>query len=145
MKNFRKTILFLILINCNYFEDAKGEENLFLKFLGVGQTVSNTTLAITLTHPKDLSRDNYLNTNIFVTFNKNITRFNSSNFKITLEDKTNVEGRIEMNENVLSFYPSKNLSPNTTYIISLKAGNGLAKDTQSLFTTGSTVDNIHQH
>jgi hypothetical protein len=144
LKNLLKkiqVIILLLLINCNYFENAKAEDNLFLKFLGLGKTASNT-LQITLTQPKNLSKNNFLNTNIFITFNKNITGFNSSNFNLMLEDKTNLEGRIEMNENVLSFYPSKNLTPNTTFLISLKAENGLSKNTEFYFTTGTTVDNI---
>lgn len=133
-------LIILFFFQCKFFEDAKSKSNYYLKFLGIGGA-NNTSLSISSVYPKDKSTDNYLNTNVFLVFNKNISGFTSNNFQIVTEANIEVEGRIEMKEKVLSFYPKTNFSISSTYKIVLKAENGLDSEKNYTFSTGSKIDN----
>lgn len=138
----RNQILFLtilIFLQCKYFEDAKSKSNYFLKFLGIAG-VNNASLSVSSVYPKDKSTDNNLNTNVFLVFNKNISGFSNSNFQILTDANIQVEGRIEMKEKILSFYPKNNFSISSAYKIVLKAENGLDSEKTYTFTTGSKID-----
>ncbi len=139
MKNKIFILILAIFLRCNYFEDAKSKSNYFLKLLGIGG-LNNTSLSVSSVYPKDKSTDNYLNTNVFLVFNKNISGFTNNNFKIVTEANIEVEGKIEIKEKILSFYPKNNFSISSAYKIVLKAENGLDSEKNYSFTTGSKID-----
>jgi hypothetical protein len=139
MKNKVFILTLAIFLQCKYFEDAKSKSNYFLKFLGIAGA-NNTSLSVSSVYPKDKSTDNYLNTNVFLVFNKNISGFSNSNFQILTDANIQVEGRIEMKEKILSFYPKNIFSISSAYKIVLKAENGLDSEKNYTFTTGSKID-----
>jgi hypothetical protein len=128
------TILVFILINCNFFDKADRGVSPFAKFLSL-INLDRTATTVTSVLPKDKSTGNYLNTNIFIVLNKNVSGFTTSNFTLSPDGgATNHPGKVVISENVIGFYPSQNFLANATYKGTLKAENGLA--TEFTFTNG---------
>lgn len=134
-------ILIVSLSHCNYFAVPDRGTSSFLKsFLSVA-TLDRTQVAVVSVLPKDKSTGNYLNTNVFIVFNKTISGFNSSNVSISSDGGTTAHpGRFETSDKVLVFYPSSNFTANATYTVTIKASAGLAAEAKYTFTTGTVAD-----
>ena len=91
--------------------------------------------------PKDKSTSNYVNTGIYIVFNKTITDLSSITFTISSDGgNTNHPGTTSLSDTVISFTPTTNFADNTTYTITVSGG-GLAETFFSTFSTSALVDN----
>jgi hypothetical protein len=142
---FIKLLIFFMIISfgqCNFFAKPDRGTSPFLKsFLSI-VSLDRTPTTIVSVLPKDKSTGNYLNTNVFIVFNKSISGFNSSNFTVSSDGGTTAHsGRVEISDKVLIFYPTSNFVANATYTVTVKAASGLSEDATYTFSTGTVADN----
>ncbi len=139
---FAILILLFSLSNCNFFTNPdRGVSSFFKSLLSIA-SLDRTPTTIVSVLPKDKSTGNYLNTNVFIVFNKSISGFNTSNFTVSSDGGTTAHpGRVEISDKVLVFYPSQNFTANATYTITIQAAGGLAAETKYTFSTGTVADN----
>jgi hypothetical protein len=135
-------ILIFSLSNCNFFTNPdRGASSFFKSLLSIA-SLDRTPTTIVSVLPKDKSTGNYLNTNVFIVFNKSVSGFNSSTFTVSSDGGTTAHlGRVEISDKVLVFYPTQNFTANATYTITIKAAGGLAAETKYTFSTGTVADN----
>ncbi len=135
-------ILVVSLSNCNFFKSPDRGNSPFLKLFLSIVSLDRTPTTIVSVLPKDKSTGNYLNTNVFIVFNKSISGFNSSNFTVSSDGGTTAHpGRVEISDKVLVFYPSQNFVANATYTITVKAASGLSADAKYTIGMGTVADN----
>jgi|JI10StandDraft_1071094.scaffolds.fasta_scaffold01235_12 hypothetical protein len=141
----KKLLVFFLIISiggCNYFTPPDRGTSPYLKSLLSIIGLDRTATTVVSVLPKDKSTGNYLNTNVFIVFNKSISGFNTSNFTISSDGGTTPHpGRVEISDKVLIFYPTSNFVANATYTVTVKAASGLSSDAKYTFNTGTVADN----
>ena len=143
IKLLTKILFFIILsifFQCNIFAKLERGTNPILKLLSQ-LFADKTQIAVTSILPKDKSTSNYVNTGIYIVFNKTITDLSSITFTISSDGgNTNHPGTTSLSDTVISFTPTTNFADNTTYTITVSGG-GLAETFFSTFSTSALVDN----
>jgi len=131
---------FLLFANCGIFTDPDRGVTPYSKFLSVLFS-DRSPATVTSVLPKDKSTGNFINTNLFVVFNKTVSGFNTTNFTVSSDGgTTNHPGTVSISDKVVTFTPSINFNSNATYKVTLKAGSSLSTDYSFTFSTGNLSD-----
>jgi hypothetical protein len=139
MKKFC-TILMFIFMSCKYFGDAERGLTPIAKILSLFGA-DRSALTVTSVLPKDKSTGNYMNTNVFIVFNKSISGFTTESFTLSADDGVTFHpGKITISDKVLGFFPTQNFLANGTYKGKLKASNGLGNDFTFTIGMGTVID-----
>ena len=93
-------------------------------------TLDTTPPAITSATPVDNDTGIPVNTTITATFSEEIDALTITTTTFTLNSETSgtISGSVTYNDKTATFTPSDDLSPNTTYTVTIKSGNNGVKD-----------------
>ncbi len=116
---------------------------------GGGGTPDNTAPTVNSTNPVNASTDVAINTKIAASFSEEMDplTITTATFQVTGPGSTSVAGAVDMDSTnrVAIFTPATNLASNTLFTATITtgvedpAGNALASDYESNFTTGTTA------